>query len=66
MPFIISGILSIKNQGIRTLQRSNASSFNSHRIVAGVAQTAGKMPKPLVHCCYDNLRHNIYASIIDP
>jgi hypothetical protein len=45
------------------LQRSNVGSFKSHRIVAVVTQTIGKMPKPLVHCCYENLRHSIYSYI---
>ena len=66
MPFFISGILSIKYQGIRTLQRKSVGSFISHRIVAVVAQTAGEMPKSLVHYCDNNLAYNIYTSITDP
>jgi hypothetical protein len=43
------------------MQRSNVGSFNSHRIVAVVARTAGELPKSLVHCCDNNLAHDLYS-----
>lgn len=48
------------------MQKSNVGSFNSRRIFAVVAQTVREMPKSLVHCCDNNLAHNLYSSIIDP